>query len=376
MNIKYRFSINQNNYGGNKNMLHLRTKIILFTLILLINLPAYSKKIGTINEIRKPQMIYANGGFLYIADMTSVFVYSLKDMSFIREMGRKGEGPGEMLPARFKPHTISASNDKIVYEGARKLIFFSKTGKLIKEVRKNLTAFNFISQNIKATDKFVSFSLNRVKNKDIIGAIKLYDGQFKLIKELCTQTYPDQRNRTDMFPDAINFWVYKDKIYVEQSKKGFYIQVYNNLGKKLYAIQKDYEKIKVSKDHKKDYLKFVREDLISSKVQDVDGFFKKVSFNAPEFFPAIREILVVDDKIFVKTFKTSHRKDLFIIMDLKGNILSRQFLPGGLAVRWDDEIDGRLNRFFSISNNRYYYLVENYEEEVFEVFYEDILLKK
>jgi hypothetical protein len=305
---------------------------------------------------------------LFVVEGATVFVYSIKDLSLTRKFGRKGEGPGELKIIPFKFNILNVFSDYILFDGFDKVVFYSKDGTFIKEKKKD--SLHFIVQPV--GDNFVTYTIKRNMNGVRYSTISLCTTGLKVIKELYRQKYPDQNRVLDMYPDSINFAIYENKIFIDESPKGFFIQVYDSKGGELYHINKDYEKIKVMNQHKKVAVDRLAEDPEVKAAGGWENIGKLVKLNFPGFFPAIREMDVVEGKIFVKTFKTQDNKDEFIIMDLKGKILKKVFLPGAYSILADDEITGRINRFYSFSKDRYFYLIENEKDEVWETHIEKI----
>ena len=93
-------------------------------------------------------------------------------------------------------------------------------------------------------------------------------------------------------------------------------------------------------------------------------------FEFPDYFPAIQNFEISDNKIYVQTSKIRDNKDEYIIMDLKGNILNKTFLT-----RYKKP--SILSRLFGaklsvIKNEKIYYLKENEEKEEWELHVEEI----
>ena len=124
-------------------------------------------------------------------------------------------------------------------------------------------------------------------------------------------------------------------------------------GNLIYTIKKDYEKMEVSEAYKskikKDFIK--RFDIRLHK-----QILKTFEFESPKYFPAIKDFLVVDDKMYIKTYGSSDDKEEYIIMNLKGNFLKKIYLPK------------TVRKCYAIKNNRFYYLKENEEEEEWELY--------
>jgi hypothetical protein len=161
--------------------------------------------------------------------------------------------------------------------------------------------------------------------------------------------------------------VYDNKIFVEESPRGFFIEVFDKDGNKLYQIEKKYKKIKVTDTHKKDAVAKLKEEPIV-KAQGYENIKNAVKFNFFDFLPAIKDILVANQRIYIQTFNKKDSRDEFVIMDLKGVILNRVYLPTGQIPRLLVQFLGLGPKFYSIYNNKIYYLKENVEDEEWELY--------
>ena len=113
-------------------------KIVIIIIMILILLVTWvqGEKIGVLSEVLKPVSIEVSGDRLYVVEGATFYVYSLKDLGLITKFGKKGEGPGELKVTPLVSNSISALNDQLFVEGLSKVIYFSKDGRLLKEVKK------------------------------------------------------------------------------------------------------------------------------------------------------------------------------------------------------------------------------------------------
>ena len=179
-----------------------------------------------------------------------------------------------------------------------------------------------------------------------------------------------------MVTDSICFAVYRDRIYVEESARGFLIAVFDGSGKKLYEIKKDIEARKITEEDKKAIFKNFKEDsfvnLLAKSQGGWENFKKTREFIYPHTFPAIKDLIVTGGRIYVSTYETRDNKEKYIIMDLKGKILSTPYMPVPQESSFVSKTLGRGNRFYGIVDNTYYYLQENEENEEWELHVTDI----
>jgi hypothetical protein len=130
----------------------------------------------------------------------------------------------------------------------------------------------------------------------------------------------------------------------------FIIHVFDNTGKKRYAITGDYEKIKITE---KQIQKF-REGFKYKFKRGLDVILERSVF--PEYFPAIRHFTVSDGKVYVMTFKKEAGKSEVQIFDINGKLLVKNMIP----IK-----EKNAKRFFpyDIKKGILYQLVENEAEE-------------
>jgi len=210
-------------------------KLILLVLLLLFTYMVMGTNLGILNEVLEPESIQVYGNELYVVEGAVIFVYSLDDLSLIRKFGKKGEGPGELKAFPFWPNSITVWPDHIFAEGLDKFIFFSKEGKLIKEHKKIKRFMKVLPVGKNVVVKTFPF---QGKDQKYYNAIKVLNTEMEEIKELYRQKVLmlEAEGSITMIPESINFCVYDNKIFVEESPKGFFIEIFDCEGKKLYQI--------------------------------------------------------------------------------------------------------------------------------------------
>jgi len=152
-----------------------------------------------------------------------------------------------------------------------------------------------------------------------------------------------------MVKDYVEKQVYKDRIYIGDTRKGFYFAVFDSAGEKLYEVKKDHKPLKISEEQKAEMIRKDREK------PGYEKWKNKINYLFPDYFPAYRCIRIADDKMYFVTFLSKNGKDETIVTDLKGNFLGKTVV---LSELW----------LFSISRDKLYYLVENEDEDMWELF--------
>lgn len=323
-------------------------RILVFLLLFLIVFFVAGEKIAIFDDIYTPNQFKIRGDSLYIVDGYTIKLFSMKDFKFITQFGKKGEGPGE-----FKSNPrIMVFPDNVFVSYIGKILFFSRRGKFIKE--KKSPRFTFL---YKVKENFLSRELRFDRKKGVSSRqIKVLDYEFNEIKEM--QTIENDR-RSNIGPGSgkRNLEVIRKRksiitdgnyIYSFDTNKGFYIEIYDCKGEKINTIVKDIKKIKVTKESKEEVLKVMKQDKKSWE-------YIKKNFNIifPEYFPDIRFMLGDNKKLYVATYKTVNSRIELLILDIKGNILKKTFIPK--------------KEHFLIHNNKFYYFIDNEDEEVWEL---------
>lgn len=340
---------------------------MIFFLIVMVGSFAFAKKLGVLSKVLEPEMIEVSDNEIYVVEGSSIFMYSLKDLSFIRKFGQKGEGPGELKVNPGVSNILVTPGDSLLFLGPDKAIRFAKTGQVIKEFKiPILTIYLYpLGKNYVG----VRFKLITQQKPKI--AVVLFNQEMEEIKELYTQEMSGARNLVNLTSDALNVSVYNDKIFIDRSPKGFVISVLDANGSQLYQIEKEYKKIKFTEEYEERALNRIKQDKTIRTI-GWDNFKNLVKFIHDDYLPPIRDLAVTDQRIYVKTYQKQGDKDEFIIMDLKGNILKKVYLPAVKESGFGNEVLGRRAKFYKIYRDKFYYLHENEDEEEWEVHVEPI----
>lgn len=327
----------------------------------------YGAVIGTLPELAKPTMITVEGNELYVNEGSTFFVYSLADLKLLRTFGRRGEGPGELLEIPYFPNKLMLHKNQVFVTCIGKIVYFSREGEYIKESRTNRR----ILQMMPVGNNYVAQEQISGKDNLVYLTIVLYNSKIEKVKELYRQKWIRQGNvpsvEFDMSLDFTSVAVTNDKIFIEESPKGFLIEVFNSEGDKLYEIKKDYEKREITANDKEKIEQMMREDPgVKADLQSQGGWdeFKKYMVLVfPDYFPPIKGIEISGDKLYVRTnhCNPAGDKEEYLIMDLKGNILKKKFISRDLEVSVFAQVAG--GKLFSINNDRFYYIIENENEE-------------
>ncbi len=324
--------------------------VLVFLLIHLIPASAVSKNFvlpGLVN----PLMIAVDNEQLYVSDQCCVKIFSLKTCKMINSIGSKGEGP---LEFKINPF-VKVINDKVYIADPYKYILVTKQGKLLEEQR-----FPFYTGRTSPINEnwVIAKMVNPEKNKigmDVLLLDKDFSIQKTLRKGKCKTMELGQPNY--LIKPFNTFRCLDDKIVLMNGSEGFNIEIFSYTGQKIRTINKPYKKLRITEAHKEAEIQY-----LMARVQSFKKRWErnKKRYLFPEFLPAIRDIFVTHNRIYVKTYCLKEGKEEFVILDWQGNILKTVYLP----TSW--------RHHFAFVENTFYFLKENEDAEEWELFSEAI----
>jgi hypothetical protein len=321
-------------------------RVLIILICFSFALSLFGERLTTFPQLSNPELIKVGENLICINEGAVVFLYDLNDFKLLKKFGRRGEGPGEFS----SDLDINILKEKIMIESQGKLSFYSLKGDLIKEMRRSPKY-----RKLKILeDRYVASG--GILSNDVYHNIAIIlDADFNEIKTFYQDEarYHQQKQKTRLASTWI-FDVSEKKCFIVGSHD-FKIDVFNKNGDSLYTISPKYEKVKISQE-------------------DIDAWFNRIKRRLgldrydlakkivrwPEFFPAIRDLMVDNGHVYVITYRRQQEKNEFFIYDLDGKLAKKTFLPL-------KDYDGVALFPYSIKNNYLYQLIDNEEEEVWEL---------
>jgi hypothetical protein len=330
--------------------MRIKTIAVWFILLVLCTSGVFPGKIVPLPGHLNPKSVYADGDQIYITEETSIYIYGAKDFKLRKKFGREGEGPQE-----FKGFaSLYVYPDYLLVNSSGRISFFTREGEFIKQ--NNLP---FYGVNVRVVGKaFVSNG--RIDENGIpYRTINFYDAEFKKIKEIARIETAFQRSKGEWRQFHMEFsfhpYTYKDKVFVI-GHEDFIIGVFDENGDKLFDITQKYERLKVLEEEKKAVLDWFK---INPGSRNMPSSIKKM-IRFPDYFPAVRDMVINNEKLYVRTYKKNGGKTEFFILDSKGKLLEKVFIP-------IYERNRREYYSYSICDGKVYQLIENEDTEEWEL---------
>ncbi len=349
----------------------MRLKLTFILSLLFITTSVYSAGEITLPGLTNPDAVLVDDQQIYVVEFPTVHIYSLKDFKRVKSFGRRGEGPGELL----KYAQLYVLPDRLMIGDRNKVIFFGKDGTFQKELKPK-ALLNWGAAPL--GKNFIGKSKGRDGKVEYNTAV-IYSPTLEKVKEITRSRFFYTEWKGGKKCDAVavrglQFQVWDGRVFV-QKDPGFVIEVYDSAGSLVRTIRRDVKPVPMTAKAKENYRDYFRSTMPWKRMYE--GQFKnELSF--PEHLPAICRFLVTDGKIYAMTYKQKDGKSQFIILDTKGKLIRETFLP---FERGDDWFQHSLtkstrrhigNPTFTIRNNKLYQLVENQEEEEWELRVTDI----
>lgn len=331
-------------------------RLMIFTLVFFLTGFILAEKVATLSGLTRPFYIMADDNQLYITDGPTINIYSLKDYKLVKRFGKAGEGPQEF---KLDPRRAAGSvnifihPDYILANSQAKVSYFTKKGEFIKELRTEG------SQGLRFQplgNQFAGEGFDADKNFTY-NIRNTYDSKFQRGKELYRRkTFMQEGVGLNPFYMVSPIMhVYQNKVFINDSEE-LKIYVFDQKGDKINTITHKYDYLVITDESRDKMLNWYKTS--RSFKQFYHMWKDRLKF--PKYFPAIRWYHIVDNKAYVLTYKKEAEKSEFYILDIKGKFLKNVMVP--LA-----EKDDRLWYPYVIKNGKLYQLIENSDEEEWEL---------
>ena len=327
-------------------------------LSLLIPFVVSGKQIAELTEVVRPSIFLVRYDRVYIMEDASVFIYNLKDFKLLKKFGKAGEGPREFKynGNDSRPLGLIFNNGEMIVNSINKLSYFDKAGNYLREEKIPVDRLLF-----PVKDKYLGIgpTLGPENKKRYLG-FTVHDRDFKSTEVIFMSDFElgnPEKIRLPMTTFTYNP-VYKDKIYINSKSDAFRIVAKDVAGKVLSVIEKDYPRIEVPATFREEVLEYFR---TNPRFRQLSDFFKQ-AMEIRKYYPQIRDIQIVDDHIYVLSFKRKNQLWELRKLGLNGEEKGTVFIP---LSRY--EVLSFYPVFYSVYQDRVYSLVEDEEEEVWRI---------
>ena len=239
--------------------------------------------------------------------------------NYSASFGSAGQGPGEF---QYPSHLEIDNLDNIVVtdQVTRKLVIFNKDGSLIEEIDLTPLDLRIAIVSCLENGNFLIFGqlIGSMRNEYIQLPLRLINSQFEDVKELERYRYMNsvvtQRRR-----GTAPIWCWSESkgfVYTGNEDRRYEIWKYNLKGNLIRRIKKEYKRVPVSEEYKKELMEGLPESL------------KRITFFA-EFFPPYQSFITDNiGRLFVMTYEEGENPGefMFDIFNHDGIFVGRKSL--------------------------------------------------
>ncbi len=333
---------------------------ILFIFILLFSLTLVSTTRNSLEEIMPPEHINVDKDYLYFTSGSTVSIFSLKNLKLIKSFGKKGEGPGEfILFGDDLGMLLDVQTDKIAVSTRRKISYFTKQGKFVKEI-KALKGF----YHIPVEENIVALR-NTVEDKIVYSLVTIYDSSFNKLKDIHRKKNWFQQgkgiNPVNVRPPV--YCSHKGRVFTEDGKGN--INIFSKKGDRLSTTKVNIDQVKITEQDKKGFHNYYKTHPVYKNLYAQ----LKHLIKFPEYYPRIKFFDVSDSKIYLMSHVRKKNKNELYVFDLNGKLLKKLF------VEMPDLDPQDVFPVIRVRNNKIYQIIENEEdEEIIDLFITKIKL--
>jgi hypothetical protein len=318
----------------------------------------FAANVGSFPELIKPERILVDGGKIFITEGIHVFIYTLKDLKLVKKFGKEGEGPREFkrFPAPWLPSLrVFLKPGQLFINSLGKISLFTRDGKFVKE-QKTISPWHVF---MPFQEKYIVHTLTR-EDKTMYLTYSLYNSDFKLEKEVFRELNPEQDGKK-MDPIVMSsikeiFFRYGDKGRFFLPSFDGIIHIFDKKGDDVGTIDPKYNKVPVTSELENEFDDFFKRDVRFKQIYA----FERKRIEYPKYLPLLKDYRVADGKVYVITNKKENKKYESFIYDADGKLVKKVWLP--LVDKDILELHP-----FTITGGKIYQLVENEEEEEWDL---------
>jgi len=341
-----------------------KTTFVLL-LVLAFSFQVSPKRIGELPGYLLPDGLYMDGDHFYVTEGPVISIHSMKDLSLIARFGKSGEGPGEFKGRIY----LDVSGPEILVNSSRRVTFYSKNGKYLREVNPVNSGRFFIPMGSKGM--LLGYHSGMNKESVRISGVYLFDREFNRLKAVRTYQSIAQSEKGKgwhLFAKSyIHPYLCGSRI-ITAADVDFRIEIFNSGGELFKEVRLDYQRVDFTETHVQKVLERYRTN--PSTAPDYEWWRKNIHF--PEKFPAVRKIFTEEGRFYVRTYREEDGKHEFFVFDCNGNLIKKVFLKIHPSVSKDSYPYMRDSAPFVFRNGTIYQLVLDEETEEFVLISDEV----
>jgi hypothetical protein len=324
----------------------MKRNVILIVLMLASTLGTIGEVI-TLPGLHKPAEISIDNDHIYITDKEKIHIFALKDYKLVKSFGNKGEGPQEF---KFQIGIeINTQTDNIIVESTDKLSFFTKKGQFIREIRLITRAGKF-----RPLGKGFVGTSGGISENSRYSTLNFFNEKLEKTAKIYKAIIQPRGKKIQFLSTTWNYITTKDKVFI-CTKKDFVVDVVDKTGKTLFSITRDYKRIKIDRSFENNFFAWVKKNRPPQLYERM-----KRMFEFPDTIPAIYDIFIDNDILYVITYKRKKEMNEVFLYTTMGKFIKTLNIP----LYKDHPIDPLP---YTIHDGKIFQLIDNAETEEWEL---------
>lgn len=321
-------------------------------IIYIMGMGLFAQSVATLDDLLKPDALFADQNRLYIGEGAEVTIYSLKDYSKIGSFGKEGEGPKEFKTKQFIPLSLfmDAQGERLIISSLNKISFYTKSGDFIEEKR---VKSNFFTPNFQLLGEGMVRADYAIRDKVNYSTLMLYDKDLNEIKEIFSIKSPFQRGgKMNPLRRPMQYSADAAAKHLAVTSGNGEVFIFDEKGNKTLTITPKAEPIPLTENHKNKIYEFYQTDPRFKRFWN----FMKDRIEMPAKLPLIHLLKADGGLIYVITYFRKENSVRFLVYDKTGKL------------KMDKYVSFYLKNFtepypYAIGNSKLYQIVENDDEE-------------
>lgn len=257
---------------------------------------------------------------------------------FLRAIGKPGQGPGELgMPSGIQ---ITAANELLVEDVInRRLAYFKVSGEFIRNVS-TADKFGLVSVFLDPQGNFMGREMGLAEgNAKMFFEIKKYDQNLKPLFTLDKIEFavpiPGSGTKLNIM-EMISVYQFDSQGNILYGRNANYeIKIYNQEGKHIRTIQKEYEPVKITPEDIKEMLERIPNTGAGVNTREM--------FTFPEYFPPFQNFILDDEgRLYVRTWEKGKARGeyVFDVFDPEGKFIAQFISKSDLRILERDRAYG------------------------------------
>jgi hypothetical protein len=291
-----------------------KSTLFLMGLFLAVGLSAQDLElVGTVTESIKPRFMAVDDQQIYIAEPTTVHIFTRKGLEKVTQFGKAGSGPEEFMAAGGGNGALILipQKDQLVVSAMGKINHYQKNGRFIKttKVQAGLMGFAFYPLGT----GYVGASFTGDEKNGAAMTVNVYNDKFNKLVELNRMKFNPGGGNFNPFDmmKRMAYVVDQNRIYqLSEDEKSMVVR--SDTGEKVGSVILNLENIPLPKA---DIDAIINGMLRGQGAAQAEQIRKVFAF--PDHYPVMMNMIIDNGVLYLTTWKKKGEERFVAVYDIK-----------------------------------------------------------